>query len=137
MFSKDEIKINKDDLKKISTIAFNNVCKILETKNIEELEISNKKLSSDLYNLKQENSNFKHNFEKVSKELKIIKNFLEKKELLEELDSHKSELNWNIAKQYLGTKESYLNQILKKQEPNDFEKNLIQTVALKQKSLEK
>ena len=137
LMSTDKIKINKDDFKKISTIAFNNVCKILETKNIEKLENERKQLSNDFYSLKQENYNLKNNLEKISKELETIKNFIGKKELIKELECYKSELNWNIAKQYLGTRESYLKQILKKGEHNDFEKNLIQTLSTRNKGLER
>ena len=135
--SQDEIKINKDDFNKIANIAFNNICQSLETKNIDKLENDNKNLSSEIYSLKKDISSFKENSEKAFKELEIVKNFIEKNNLTKQLDSQKSEINWNVAKQYLGTREYYLNQISKKQEPNDFEKKLIETLSTKHKGLER
>jgi archaellum component FlaC len=136
LFSKNEIQINKDDFYKISNIAFNNICQSLETKNIKKLENDNNKLSSDISNFKKEISTLKNNLENLSKEFEVVKKFIEKKELMKQLECHKSEISWNISKQYLGTRDLYLNQILKKQEPNDFEKNLIKTLHLRHKGLE-
>lgn len=137
LLSKDELKIKSTDFHEICNIAFNNICQSLETKNIKQIENDNNKLSSNIINLKNENSNLKNNLEEIYKELEVIKNFIEKKELIKQLECHKSEISWNIAKQYLGTRELYLNQISKKQNPNDFEKKLIQIISLKQKNLEK
>ena len=137
LFSKNEIQINKDDFYKISNIAFNNLFQSLETKNIKKLENDNNKLSSDISNFKKEISTLKNNLENLSKEFEVVKNFIEKKELMEQLECHKSEISWNIAKQYLGTRESYLNQISQKQKPNDFEKNLIQIFSGRYKLLER